>query len=236
MFNAKSIRLFKCLLTVFLTFNLSFIPLNLPAQTWVNIPDANFISLLQDIIPAAVIGNQLNTESPVVANTFSLDVDGHGITNLFGIQFFTSLTSLNCSNNGLLLLPPLPPSLTEFYCNSNQLESLPDLPASLTILDCSSNQLTNLPVLPSSLKRLACSRNNLAGLPTLPGSLTELICYGNKINCIPVLPNSIVAIDISNNSFTCIPNYIKTMENDSIKYPLCEIGNKNGCAVIPGKK
>ena len=206
------------------------------AQTWVTIPDANFISALQDVVPAAIIGDQINTESPVIAATFSLDLGGKGITNLFGIQFFTSLNSLTCSNNGLLLLPPLPPVLKELYCNSNQLTSFPDLPGSLTILDCSSNQLNSLPELPATLKKLSCFRNNLAGLPSLPPSLTELVCYANKITCMPALPNTISIIDLSNNLLTCLPNYIKEMENDTVKLPLCEPGNKNGCTVISGKK
>ena len=226
----------KRLFLVICAFGLMLLSLQGKSQTWVNIPDANFILVLQDVIPAAIIGDQLNTESPVVAATYSLDLGGKGITNLFGIQFFTSLTSLTCSNNGLLLLPPLPPSLSELYCNSNQLTSLPDLPASLTVLDCSSNQLTTLPALPASLKKLTCFRNMLAGLPTLPGSLTELICYANKITCMPILPNSIGVIDISSNRLACLPNYIKTMENDSVKFPLCEPGNKNGCPLATGKK
>ena len=201
------------------------------AQGWVNIPDANLVSVLEDIIPAAVIGNQLNTESPVVTTTYSLDVEGKGITNLFGIQFFTALVSLQCENNGLTSLPPLPSTLKELYCNSNQLTELPDLPNSLIILDCSSNQLTSLPALPPSLKNLACSTNKLTGLPELPKTLTDLVCSGNKINCFPILPNSIINIDIRNNPFLCLPNYIKSMENDTAKAPLCQPGNKHGCMV-----
>ncbi len=206
------------------------------AQTWVVIPDANLVSVLEDIIPAAVIGNQLNTESPVVTATYSLDVGGHGITNLFGIQFFTSLVSLHCENNGLSTLPQLPSTLKELYCNSNQLTDLPVLTNSLTILDCSSNQLTNLPALPASLKNLACSKNKLSGLPELPTRLTDLICSDNKIVCFPVLPNSIIIMDISNNPFICLPNYIKSMENDTVKTPLCQPGNKHGCLIGANKK
>ena len=206
------------------------------AQTWVTIPDANFVSALQDIIPAALIGDQLNTESPVVTTTYSLDVGGHGITNLFGIQFFSSLVSLQCQNNGLSKLPQLPPTLKELICYSNQLTELPVLTNSLTILDCSSNQLTNLPALPTSLKNLACTKNKLSGLPDLPRTLTDLICSFNKINCFPVLPNGIINIDLSDNPFICLPNYIKAMENDTAKAPLCEPGNKDGCIVGANKK
>jgi Leucine-rich repeat (LRR) protein len=206
------------------------------AQTWVTLPDANLVSVLEDLIPAAVIGNQLNTESPVVTATYSLDVGGHGITNLFGIQFFTSLVSLQCQNNGLTTLPQLPTTLKELICNSNQLTELPVLTNSLTILDCSSNQLTSLPALPASLKNLACSKNKLSGLPELPRTITDLICSDNKIVCFPILPNSIITLDISNNPYTCLPNYIKSIENDTAKAPLCQPGNKHGCMVGANKK
>ena len=194
------------------------------------------VNVLQDIIPAAMIGDQLNTESPVVINTNSLDLGGHGITNLFGIQFFTSLEKLECQNNGLLVLPNLPPSLKELYCNSNQLSSLPELPSNLTHLDCSSNDLNLLPKLPTSLKSLTCFRNKLTSLPELPKGLTELICYNNKILCLPVLPNSLKAMDISKNQITCIPNHISLMDTDSLPYPICETGNKNGCIPNGQKK
>lgn len=228
-------RVYKYLLIV-ITINCMILNNICSAQTWVTIPDPNFVSALQDVIPAAIIGDQLNTESPVVTATYSLDVGGQGITNLYGIQFFTSLTSLQCQNNGLYSLPELPNSLLELYCNSNQLTSLPALASSLTILDCSSNQLTNLPALPATLKNLACSKNKLTTLPELPKHLTDLLCNNNKIICFPVLPNSITAIDLSNNPFICLPNYIKEMENDTAKAPLCEPGNKNGCVVGNGKK
>ncbi|MHB8402554.1 MAG: hypothetical protein ACYDCN_11135 [Bacteroidia bacterium] len=223
----------------FALFGSAFLILNSPlasAQTWVTIPDAKLVSALQDIIPAAIIGDQLNTESPVVTGTYSLDVGGHGITNLYGIQFFTSLTYLECQNNGLLTLPPLPPTLLELYCNSNQLSSLPTLPTSLTVLDCSSNEITILPALPATLKNLTCFKNKLTALPELPKSLTDLLCYNNKIQCLPILPNSITTIEISKNLFTCIPNYVKSMADDTANYSLCTPGNKNGCVVVKGKK
>jgi Leucine-rich repeat (LRR) protein len=204
---------------------------------WVKIPDANLVLALQDIVPAAIIGDQLNTESPVVTGTFSLDVGGHGITNLYGIQFFTSLTYLECKNNGLASLPELPATLLELYCNSNQLTSLPKLPTSLEVLDCSSNELTSLPVLPSSLKNLTCFRNKIAVLPELPKTITELIIYSNKLTCLPVLSTNITTIDISKNQLACVPNYLPAMGNDTTKYQICgESNNKNGCPTVKGKK
>lgn len=206
------------------------------SQTWVTIPDANLVSALQDIVPSAMIGDQLNTESPVVVATHTLDVGGHGIINPFGLQFFTSLDVLECPNNSIASFPTLPESLKELYCQFNQLSSLPVLPKNLTVLDCASNQLDALPTLPSSLKNLSCSKNKLTILPELPKGLTDFLCYNNKLSCLPIIPNSINIIEISGNLFNCVPNYIKPMAEDTSKYSLCTEGNKNGCAVVKSKK
>jgi Leucine-rich repeat (LRR) protein len=206
-------------------------------QGWVKILDANLVLALQDIVPAAMIGDQLNTESPVVTATYSLDVGGHGITNLYGIQFFTNLTYLECKNNGLITLPELPATLIELYCNSNQLTALPKLPESLTVLDCSSNEITSLPKLPSSLKNLTCFRNKITILPELPKTITDLVIYSNRITCLPILSTNITAIDISKNPITCVPLYLKAMGDDTTKYQICgETNNKNGCPTVKGKK
>lgn len=225
----------NCFIVV-LIFYSSFININAQAQNWVKIPDANLLSALQDIMPDAVIGDQLNTESPVVTSTYSLDVGGHGITNLTGIQYFTSLTHLECQNNGILSLPPLPPTLLELYCYSNQLTALPDLPASLTVLDCSSNELTSLPVLPKGLKNLSCAKNKITTLPELPKTITDLIIANNRLTCLPILSQNITSIDVTKNPLNCVPNYIKPMGDDSTNYSICAEGNKNGCPVAKAKK
>jgi len=233
----KTMSVYKSLLVVVLTVSVFFSKLHAQEQGWVKIPDANLVLALQDIVPAAIIGDQLNTESPVVTGTFSLDIGGHGITNLYGIQFFTSLTYLECKNNGLASLPQLPSSLLELYCNSNQLTSLPKLPTALEVLDCSSNEITSLPALPTSLKNLTCFRNKIAVLPELPKTITELIIYSNKLTCLPVLSTNITAIDISKNQLMCVPNYLKAMGDDTTKYQICgEANNKNGCPTVKGKK
>ena len=72
---------------------------------------------------------------------------------------------MDCSNNQLISLPPLPSTLEIFYCYNNQLTSLPSLPSTLQKLYCFDNQLSHLPPLPSILQLLVCSRNQLTHLP-----------------------------------------------------------------------
>ena len=113
--------------------------LNTKAQTWVTIPDANFVTYLQGLIPAAMSGNQLNTSSTLVTTTtHTINVAGLGVSNLTGVQYFISLTYLRCSGNysSAGLQTALPNSITYLKCDNSQLFSLPALPTSLITLEC----------------------------------------------------------------------------------------------------
>ncbi|HEX7413414.1 MAG TPA: hypothetical protein VF411_05155, partial [Bacteroidia bacterium] len=182
------------------------------AQTWVTIPDANFVTYLQSIVSAAMSGNQLDTSSALVTTTtHSINVYNKNIADLSGIQYFTSLTYLDCESNSLTSLPTLPNTLQSLYCYNNS--------------------LTNLPVLPNSLQSLQCGGNSLTSVPILPNALLTLYCNGNNITCFPTFPNSITTLSIDPNSYNCLPNYISAMSAADLAVPLCAAGNTNGCAV-----
>ena len=90
--------------------------------TWVTIPDSNFVTYLQATIPSAMQGNQLNTSSTLVTvNTQTIDVSAGNISDLNGIQYFLSLTYLDCNYNLLTSLPVLPHTLSYLDCGGNQL-------------------------------------------------------------------------------------------------------------------
>ncbi len=194
------------------------------AQTWVTIPDANLVNYLQGIIPNAISGNQLNTSSTIVTTTtYSLHIPINSIANLYGIQYFTSLTYLNCSQN------PNPGSPIP-----NTFTSIPALPNTLLYLDCSGNynNLNSIPNLPNSLQSLYCSFDaHLTSLPNLPNSLTLLDCASCSISCFPTFPDSITSLNIEYNPFNCLPNYLSNMNAATLAYPLCAVGNPNGCPV-----
>lgn len=186
---------------------------NAKAQTWVTIPDANFVTYLQGLIPAAMNGNQMNTSSTLVTTTtHTIAVgSGSGIINLFGVQYFTSLTDLECY--------------------SGSLTTLPALPNSLQYLSCPNNVLTTLPALPNSLIVLQCYYNSLTSLPALPNSLADLECQDNNITCFPTFPNSINFLGIDPNPYNCLPNYINWMDSAQLATPLCTTANTNSCTV-----
>lgn len=192
------------------------------SQNYVLIPDANFATYLKGLIPGAIKGSSLNIASTLVTTeTKSINVGGQSIKDLSGIQYFTSLTWLDCSHTGLTVMPPLPNSLRFLDCGSNNLTRLPTLPNSLTTLNCYFNFLSDLPALPNSLANLNCQFNSITNLPTLPIALDMLQCHNNQLSTFPSFPNSLTYIDFTSNPYTCLPNYVLPAMKDFIATPLC---------------
>ena len=115
----------------------------------------------------------------------SLNINDKNLTDISGIEYFTQLTELNCSNNQLTALPVEKlTNLTSLYCINNQLTAL--LVGNLTQLknlSCSYNQLTELSVENlTKLTSLYCNNNQLTALSV--GSLTNLgvlNCHDNRL-------------------------------------------------------
>jgi uncharacterized repeat protein (TIGR01451 family) len=183
------------------------------AQGYYTIPDTNFAAWLNANIPAAMSGNMMDTTHAAVLSRMRIDVEDRGITNLDGVQYFTSLVTLDCGNppletnpNILTSLPALPNSLDTLVCGKvHNLASLPTLPDSLVFLKCYNNQLTSLPALPVTLTYLDCSNNLLTALPTLPANLSELRCDINQLTVLPVLPSALTVLYCTDNSLTGLP-------------------------------
>ncbi len=114
---------------------LALVGLYVPAKAFlVNIPDANFRTYLQTNYPTCFVGAQMETTCSGITSATVMDVDNSGITNLTGLEYFTSLRSFTCGNNQIMSLPALPASLLYLYCYYNQLTSLPALPVGLLYL------------------------------------------------------------------------------------------------------
>jgi hypothetical protein len=186
--------------------------------------DPNFAQAVRHYCPTCVDnGNRITEDGQKLR---SLVVSIQQITDLTGVEGFSSLVSLNCENNNLTFIPRLPqslqrllisynklgnltnlpPNLTALFCKGNQLKSLPDLPPTLETLDCSYNTLSILPQLPISLKTLFCSNNILTILPDLPKILEGLECGDNRLKNLPILPKTLNFLSCQNNTdLTCLP-------------------------------
>ena len=130
----------------------------------VNIPDADFKNALLTHIPVIdTNGDNEIQHSEAEAFTGALSLDDKNISNLTGIEAFTSVTQLYCHSNNLTSLDvSANTALQELYCFNNQLTSLNiSTNTALQILDCYINELTSLDLSNNrALTFLACSEIN----------------------------------------------------------------------------
>ena len=134
-----------------------------------NFPDMIFRLYLMDKIDA----DKDNVLSPDELALEKMDVRSQGINDLKGIEYFTRLTYLNCSQNSLTSLDVSNNrELTELYCAKNELKTL-------NISGC------------EKLKTVLCNENHLEKLDVSgAGNLNVLNCSSNSIYTIDLSKNT----------------------------------------------
>ena len=106
---------------------------------YVTIPDAKFSAYLHKVVPSAMVGNKMDTTNTAVLSLGFIRVEGMGIKDITGAQYFKSLITLDCGNgylmpdsNHIKFIPsPLPITLDTLVCGNNQIDTLPTLPPNL---------------------------------------------------------------------------------------------------------
>ncbi|AYN05663.1 LamG-like jellyroll fold domain-containing protein [Flavobacterium sp. 140616W15] len=162
------------------------------ANSYTLIPDENFEKKLIDLgIDSGTPDGKVLTSN--VSSLTSLDVSSSLISDLTGIQDFTSLNILNCENNKLLTLDISNNKLLkELNCRYNNLTAL-ELSANinLTSLDCIYNQITNLDVSKAEhLESLLCNSNQITHLDVTNNLVLNWFgCNGNKLTTLNVSKN-----------------------------------------------
>ena len=158
-----------------------------------NFPDAVFRAYVETL-PGAGDGKFTPDEIKAVTD---IDCYKRGISDLTGIEHFTSLDSLNCSNNQLTSLDVSKNiALRHLYCNNNQLESL-DMSNNnaIRLLHCRNNKLTDLNMSQNTaLTSLVCDNNQLESLDVSQNTaLTDLECGFNQLTSLDVSSNNKLA-------------------------------------------
>ncbi|NRB60222.1 MAG: T9SS type A sorting domain-containing protein [Winogradskyella sp.] len=161
--------------------------------TFVNIPDANFKAALLDhgvgitgsgisIIDTDGDGEICTTEAQAYMGR--IQASSLNISDLTGIEAFTNIDVLNCSNNNLSVLDVSNNiSLTLLACGSNSLANL-DVSNNvlLTTVECSGNMLTSLDFTNNSqLIEMTCLNNSLTDL-NLANNNNGILSYMNAQN------------------------------------------------------
>ncbi len=190
-----------------------------------HIDDAGFAQGIRYHCPKCI--DTANNLTDAARIQTSLTVSLLNAADLKGIEGFSTLNSLICTNSKLTTLPAnlppslqylnvqfnqitnlpnLPPNLRVLYCSNNQISALPNLPNSMRFLDCSHNKITNLQAnLPTELITLFCGNNLLTAIPNLPNNLEGLMCGNNKIKIIPALPASLIRLSCQFTDVKCLP-------------------------------
>jgi len=153
------------------------------------LPDTNFRNKLIASYPQVMQGDSLNI-SQAAALTGSLTLSFSNISNAYGVQYFTSITNLDLTNNNIDTLPDISTitGLQRFYASNNKLTALPSMAALTKLVDfqVSNNLLTALPNLSAStgLSFIYCQNNNIEQLPPLSQfpQLSVLDAGANPLN------------------------------------------------------
>lgn len=129
-----------------------------------NFPDVRFRAYLKTADFNSNGDNELTDAE--IKNATMLEVNEKGITNLKGIEFFTSMWFLDCSDNDLQSLDVSKnTALTMLACANNKLKSLDvSKNTNLGFLACYGNQLTSLDLSKNTaLSELDCFLNQIRG-------------------------------------------------------------------------
>jgi len=152
-----------------------------------NIPDANFEQALINLgYDSGTPDGTVPTTN--IASITNLNVNNQNISDLTGIEDFTSLINLFCVSN----------QLTNLNVSSN---------TNLVILNCDGNLLTSLDLSNNlSLRALLCQFNQLTSLDLSQNTmLAGLDCYGNQLTELDLSLNvNLDSLGCANNLLTCL--------------------------------
>lgn len=241
----SQILLFFCL---FISSNSLFAQITL-------IPDSNFEQALvnQGIDSDGLVNGQMLTSD--ASSVISLNVRASNISNLTGIEAFTSVAILHCDSNQLTNLNTSNLiALKTLRCQDNQLTTL-DLSSNtaiewvscyrnqltslnfannsaLTWLACYNNQLTSLNLNSStSLEYLYCNDNQLTSLSIATSApLKGLECYNNQLSSLSIINSSALErLYCQNNQLTSL----NLTNNTVLQYLDCDNNAMTSLSIVP---
>ena len=172
------------------------------------IPDPNFEQALINLGYDTGIPDGIVPTSNINTVTF-LTINNKSISNLTGIESFTSLTFLYCANNLLTSLDVSQNTLLKnLDCFNNQLSSLICSGATtLEYLNCNVNVLYSLDLSQNNmLKNLYCRGNQLTSLDLSNNTiLSQLYCSSNQLTNLNLSNNTALSIvECTNNQLTSL--------------------------------
>lgn len=186
------------------------------------IPDPYFEQALIDLgLDSAPVNGFVPTAN--ISSVTSLGIPVKSISDLTGIEAFTSLMFLDCSNNRLSNLNVSQnTNLIQLFCSGNQLTNLnvSNL-TNLNILWCNNCGLSNLNVSRNTqLISLVCNNNQLTALDVSKNiNLNVLVCENNELTSIDITKNTKLS------KFQCGNNLLSNLnvsQNINLDFLSCE--------------
>ena len=156
------------------------------------VPDDKFEQALIDLGYDTTLDDSVLTAN--ISGVTSLDVSNKEISDLTGIEAFTSLTSLECWSNKITSLDMTAnTALTNLNCWDNKLTSL-DVSNNTALIQLGvwQNQLTSLDVSKNvALEGLTADNNKLTSLDVTNNiHITNLGCYDNQLTSLDLSQNT----------------------------------------------
>ncbi len=181
------------------------------------VPDDNFEQALIDMGYDNVLDDYVPTAN--IQNIIALDLSGKNISDLTGIEDFTSLVKLNCRYNNLSTVDVSNNTgLEELWLSDNQLTAI-DLSqnTALVKLYLSNNQLTSLNISANTnLEELSCDENQLTNLDlsqnlllrklwVMNNQLTDLdLSQHTQLDHLDCQNNQLVSLNVKNGNNTAM--------------------------------
>ncbi|MBK7967542.1 MAG: T9SS type A sorting domain-containing protein [Bacteroidetes bacterium] len=213
---------------------------------WVTIQDSVMSQYLNTYFPGCMNGNNLDTVCASAAPDTLLIMTTLGTAQtLYGLQYFTNVSSVNLSTVETTNIDYLPPNLKHLYIkNVAYIVSLSPLPQGLLTLDISGTTFSSFPTVPSSvqylnmsyssepvqitpnLKFLILNSKYISTIPSLPPGLEALECNWNLLTSLPAFPSSLKTLTCSQNYISNLPTLPASLEwlncndNDLTNLPL----------------
>ena len=194
-----------------------------------NFPDANF----RTVVKKFDTNQDSSLSDTEIAAVKKINCSNKGITNLKGIEYFTSLNILLCTDNQLTALDVSEnTALTELDCRFNKLTALDvSKNTALTILECNANRLTALDVSKNTaLLYLSCTSNQLTSLdlnntkitndPNCRNNIYQIVVDNDPTFDLSTLPGNFVVAKASDWSGGTVSGNMLTVDSgkDTVTY------------------
>ena len=173
-----------------------------------NFPDANF----RTVVKKFDTNQDSSLSDTEIAAVKKINCSNKGITNLKGIEYFTSLNILWCTDNQLTALDVSEnTALTKLNCCFNKLTSLDvSKNMALTELYCNDNQLTSLDL----------SNTNIMNDPNCGNNIYQIVVDNDPTFDLSILPGNFVVANASDWSGGTVSGNMLTVDSgkDTVTY------------------